>query len=162
MTSKALATIDFSPTLAVPDNAPPLSVDVANPHLSLDDLFPENFFSMAGLEKWLKDRKADARVLTVTGASMELLYDPSNGEKPKDGRWLPCLSFEGCDTLLVINKSRAAMLADIAQSPLLAAWAKVGTIAIKPGIGNGKAQIVIERPPQNGESLDNLNSDLFG
>lgn len=160
--SKQLATtVTFAPTLEVPDSAPPLPVDVNNQHLTVDDLFPENFLSMAGLERWLQERNADARILTVTAVSMELLYDPSNGEKPKDGSWRPCLSFAETESKLVINKSRAEMLAAITQSPLVATWANVGAIAVKPGIANGKAQIVITRPPAAAD-VDQINDDLFG
>ena len=159
--TKELAVVNFAPTLEVPDNAPPLPVDVGNQHLTVDDLFPENFLSMAGLERWLNERNAESRVLTVTAVSMELLYDPSNGEKPKDGTWRPCLSFAETDSKLVINKSRAEMLSAMVQSPLIAAWAKVGAIAIKPGIANGKAQIVITRPPAAAD-IDDINADLFG
>ncbi len=43
---------------------------------------------------------------------------------------------------------------------MLAKWANAGQIAVKPGIGNGKAQIIIERPP-SGKSLDELSDDEF-
>ena len=35
-------------------------------------------------------------------------------------------------------------------------------IAIKPGIANGKAQIVIEKVPMDEASLAKVNEDLFG
>ena len=37
----------------------------------------------------------------------------------------------------------------------------MGQVAVKPGIANGKAQIVIGRVPMEAESLDKLNVDLF-
>ncbi|MFN2279688.1 MAG: hypothetical protein ACK2UR_18890, partial [Candidatus Promineifilaceae bacterium] len=70
---------------------------------------------------------------------------------------------------LVINTSRSAMLRKITCSPLLAAWAQAGTIAIRPGIANGKAQIVIapvEVAASNGKlpeeyGIEEANEDLF-
>lgn len=160
-----LAVINFSPTLEVPDNAPPMPIDPSNEAVSFDDLFPANFFSMEDLANWLTERKAESRILTVTGASMELLFDPAT-EKPKDGRWLPCLSFEETSTKLVINKSRGNQLRRMTGSPLFKAWAHVGQIAIKAGIENGKAQIVIERVPTQSagpeESLEDFNKSMFG
>ena len=45
-------------------------------------------------------------------------------------------------------------------------WANVGQIAIKPGIANQKAQIVIGKLPANGDveqlSDEELNEQLFG
>lgn len=136
-----------------------MTIDPNNPNVSFDDLFPENFFSMEALQHWLAERGAESRVLTVSGASMELLYDPTT-EKPSDGRWLPCLSFDETSTKLVINKSRANQLRTLTGSPLFKDWAHVGQIAIKAGIANGKAQIIIERI--KGESLDEFNESLFG
>lgn len=169
-----LTTVSFAPTLDVPDTAPVLTVDVANPGLTFDDLLPANFISMEGLEQWLDERNAAARVLTVTGVSMELLYDPAR-EKPADGEWKPCLSFAETDSKLVINKTRAAQLKRLTGSPLVAACIGL-TIAIRPGIGNGKAQVVIEGVPNSAEStrrskptngrrpadVDDINSELFG
>jgi hypothetical protein len=75
---------------------------------------------------------------------------------------------------LVINKSRAEMMRKITGSPLLGAWANAGTVAIKPGIANGHAQIVItavrtaeKEPAGNGRvvvadyDLDQANDDLI-
>lgn len=160
--SKALTVVDFGPTVEVPEKAPPLQVDVTNPLLSLDDVLPDNFISMEGLEAWLKERGAESRILTVIGVSMELLYDPQKGEKPADGEWKPCLSFAETASKLVINKTRGAQLTALARSRLLAAWAQVGQIAIRPGIANGKAQVVIDPVPDEGVDIDAINADLFG
>lgn len=156
-----LTVVDFSPTLDVPENAPPLPVDVQSEALSFDDLFPENFFSMEALQAWLNERGAESRLLGVTGASIELLFDPSS-EKPADGRWLPCLSFKETSTKLVVNKTRANQLRKLTGSPLMKDWAKVGAISIYAGIDNGKAQICIKRPPMTSAELDQFNKELFG
>jgi len=86
-----------------------------------------------------------------------------------NNEWKPVLWFADTDTGLVINKSRSAMLRKITGSPLLAAWAQAGTIAIRPGIANGKAQIVIapvEVAASNGNlskeyGIEEANEDLF-
>ncbi len=62
--------------------------------------------------------------------------------------------------MLVINKTRAEQLSRLVKSPFLSKWAHVGQIASKPGIGNGKAQIIIQRPP-SGKSLGELSDDEF-
>jgi hypothetical protein len=161
----------FSPSVDVPDSAPVMPEGwVNNPNLSMDDVLPSNFISMEGLQQWLDDRDAEARVLTVIGVSIELLYDPAK-DKPENGEWKPCLSFAETPSMLVVNKTRAQQLSAIARSPLLRHWAKVGQIAIRPGIGNGKAQVIIEPVPgdastaRNGDSetdLNDLNEELFG
>lgn len=143
--SNVPAVISFAPTMEVPDNAPPLKVDVSNPHLSFDDVLPSNYFSMERLQEWLDDRGAESRILTVTGCTVEYVYDPEKGER--SGDWKPCLSFAEVDTMLVINVTRGQQLKKLTQSPFLADWSKVGQIAIRPGIANGKAQIVISRAP---------------
>ena len=38
------------PTLEAPETAPAPSFDLANPKLTFVDLFPENFFSLEGLQ----------------------------------------------------------------------------------------------------------------
>ncbi len=101
----------------------------------------------------------------VTAVTIELLYDPER-DKPENGEWKPCLSFAETPSMLVINKTRAEQLSRLVKSPLLANSANAGQIAIKPGIGNGKAQIIIQRPP-SGESLGDLtdeefNEEMFG
>lgn len=137
----AVALASFHPVNDVPDKAPVPKFDPSNPNLTFDDVQPANYFSMEALEEWLTERGAEARILTVSGASTEFVYDPEKGEE--SGRWKPCLSFEETDSLLVINVSRNQQMKKITKSPFLRDWANVGQVAIKPGIANGKAQIVI-------------------
>lgn len=141
MTNNLPAIVNFRPTGDVPDKAPAPKIDLDNPNLSFDDVLQSNYFSMESLQTWLEERDAESRVLTVTGCSVEFVYDPEKGVE--SGEWKPCLSFAETETLLVINRSRGEMLKRISGSPFLASWAKVGQVAIKPGIANGKAQIVI-------------------
>ena len=143
MSKKEVAVKTFAPVQDVPATAPKPPADLDNPHLSVDDILTENYFSMAALEVWLEDRDAESRVLTVTGCTVEYLYDPAQDKDGRNGEWKPVLWFADTDTGLVINKSRAGMLRKMTGSPLLAAWAQAGTVAIKPGIANGKAQIVM-------------------
>ena len=167
--SKQVAVRTFEPLQEVPAQAPKPPTDLDNPNLSADDILTENYFSMAALEAWLEDRDAESRVLTVTGCSVEYLYDPQKDKDGVNGEWKPVLWFADTDTGLVINKSRSAMLRQITGSPLLAAWAQAGTIAIRPGIANGKAQIVIapvEVAASNGNlpkeyGIEEANEDLF-
>ncbi len=158
------ATINFGPTIDVPDNAPALKVDVTNPALSFDDVLPNNFISMESLERWLEERDAESRILTVTAVTMELLYDPGRGEKAQDGEWKPVLWFEETESGLVINKTRGRQLTDLAGSPLLVRWAQVGQVAIKPGVFNSKAQVGIQKVPTaaaaNGDGEDYSIDDL--
>ena len=153
------ATPNFAPRLDVDGNAPPLKVDVFNPHLTLDDVLPDNFISMEGLQRWLDERNAESRVLTTAAVTMELLYDPGRGEKPADGEWKPVLWFDETESGLVINKTRGQQLTDLAQSPLLARWAKIGKVALKVGVFNGKAQIGIVRIPAGDEPAEEGNGN---
>ncbi len=148
--SKAVKTkeetaVTFAPINDVPDKAPAPQLDWTNPDLSFDDVLPSNYFSMEELELWLEERSAESRILTVTGCTMEYVYDPEKGETT--GEWKPCLSFAESATMLVINKTRGMQLKKLTLSPFLRDWANVGQIAIKPGIGNGKAQIIITAVP---------------
>ena len=169
MSKKDLAVKTFAPVQEVPAQAPKPPADLEDPQLSADDILTENYFSMAQLEVWLEDRDAESRVLTVTGCTVEYLYDPSADKDGRNGEWKPVLWFDDTDSGLVINKSRAGMLRKITGSPLLAAWAQAGTIAIKPGIANGKAQIVMAPmtvAAGNGSlpddySAEDANEDLF-
>ena len=72
---------------------------------------------------------------------------------------------------MAVNKWRSQQLRKLTGSPLLAAWSDVGQITIKPGIANGKVQIVIGRVPSNGKaktdlpedySAEDANEELFG
>jgi hypothetical protein len=60
--------------------------------------------------------------------------------------------------MLVINKTRGMQLKKLTNSPFLKEWAKAGQIAIKPGIGNGKAQIIITAVQKEftGEEIDEM------
>ena len=154
----------FNNSIAVPDNAPPMPAWASNPQASYDDALPSRYMSLERLGEWLDERQAESRVLTVTNVTCELLYDPEK-EEPKDGEWKPCLHFDETTELLVINKSRGQQLKKLANSPMLASWAKVGTVALKAGIANSKAQIVISRVPTTGNADDvaaAANADLFG
>ena len=155
---KALAVVDFNPINHVPDKAPAPQMDLSNPNLSFDDVLPSNYFSMEELEVWLEERNAESRVLTVTGCTMEYVYDPEKGEATGD--WKPCLSFAETATMLVINKTRGMQLKKLTNSPFLKEWANAGRIAIKPGIANGKAQIIISALPHGftGEEIDEMFS----
>ena len=155
---KALAVIDFNPINNVPDKAPAPQMDLTNPNLSYDDVLPSNYFSMEELEIWLAERDAESRILTVTGCTMEYVYDPEKGETTGD--WKPCLSFAETATMLVINKTRGMQLKKLTNSPFLKDWAKAGQIAIKPGIANGKAQIVIMASAKTytGKEIDDMFS----
>ena len=155
---KALALVDFNPINDVPDKAPAPQMDLSNPNLSYDDVLPSNYFSMEELELWLEERSAESRILTITGCSVEFVYDPEKGEATGD--WKPCLSFAETATMLVINKTRGMQLKKLTGSPFLKEWAKAGQIAIKPGIGNGKAQIIITAAKKEftGEEIDEMFS----
>ena len=163
----------IAPTLDVPDKAPPPSFDLTNPDLTFVDLFPENFYSLEGLQA-ITDEMGGPLVLTVASASIEYIYNPEKGED--SGQWKPVLSFAEATTKLVLNKTRARVVMQLAGSPLIRNWHNIGSIAIKPGIVDGKAQIQILRPPKrtqqptprkNGKavddkSIDELNQELFG
>jgi hypothetical protein len=175
----SITPVTFNPLQAVPAKAPKPPADLSNPHLSADDILTENYFSMAALEQWLKERQAESRVLTVTACSVEYLFDPQSDPSGERGEWRPVLWFVETDTGLVINKTRSNQLRQLTGSPLLAAWAQAGQIAIKPAIDNGHAQIVIAALPvaptpapasriesrpalPSDYDLDQANRDLFG
>lgn len=170
------AVANFGPTLEVPNEAPALKIDVTNPDLTFDDVLPRNYFSMERLEEWLAERGAESRILTVTGISIEYIYDPKKGKD--SGEWKPCFSFEETETLLAINSSRGQQLKEMTHSPFIRDWTKIGQVAIKPGVLNGKAQIMFTSIPGQsngngngkrtvdpdlaGKSVADLNTDLFG
>jgi hypothetical protein len=174
MTQKTseLVTVSFNPINEVPLTAPPVKVDLMDPNLSFDDVLPANYFSMEDLQIWLDERGAESRILTVTSLTMEYVYDPEKGEAT--GEWKPCMQFAETGTMLVINKTRGQQLKRMTGSPYLRDWASAGAVAIKPGIGNGKAQIVFTAipaataaPEPQGDSmadepLEDLNDELFG
>jgi hypothetical protein len=137
--------VTFFPINDVPSKAPAPLLDLSNPNLSFDDLFPSNYFSMEDLDAWLREYDAESRVLTVTGGTIEYVYDPEKGEET--GEYKFCLSFAEVPTMLVINKSRGQQLRQMTGSPFPRVWITVGRIAIKPGISNGKAQIIITAVP---------------
>ncbi|MCB0094690.1 MAG: hypothetical protein KDE46_03175 [Caldilineaceae bacterium] len=154
----AVTLASFHPINNVPDKAPAPQLNLDNPNLAFDDVLPSNYFSMEDLELWLEERGAESRVLTITGCTMEYVYDPEKGEATGD--WKPCLSFAETATMLVINKTRGMQLKKLTNSPFLREWAKAGRVAIKPGIANGKAQIVITAVPHGltPEEIDDMFS----
>lgn len=181
MSKNLPAVINFAPLQELPADAPPMKIDPYNPHLSFEDVLPENYISMESLQNWCDSRNADARILTVTAVSIELLFDPSKGEKAADGEYKPVLWFAETESGLVINKSRGQMLTKLAGSPMLARWGKVGQVALKVGIANGKGQVIIQALPESDEpevkqtrrgsgngrnkppvDMDGMNDDLFG
>lgn len=152
----AVTLASFHPINDVPDKAPAPQLDLDNPNLAYDDVLPSNYFSMEELELWLEERGAESRLLTVIGCSLEFVFDPEKGEATGD--WKPCLSFAETATMLVINKTRGMQLKKLTNSPFLKEWAKAGRIAIKPGIANGKAQIVLTAVP---DLSDEEIADMF-
>lgn len=151
----AVAVTSFQPLNDVPDKAPAPQLDLTNPNLAFDDVLPSNYFSMEDLELWLEERGGESRILTVTGCTLEYVYDPEKGVE--SGDWKPCLSFEETATMLVVNKTRGMQLKKLTSSPFLRDWATVGQIAIKPGIGNGKAQIIITAvPTMTSQDVDDM------
>lgn len=152
----AVVVASFHPINDVPDKAPAPQLNLDDPNLAFDDVLPSNYFSMEDLELWLEERSAESRILTVIGCTLEFVHDPEKGVET--GEWKPCLSFEETATMLVVNKSRGMQLKKLTRSPFLRDWAKAGRIAIRPGIANGKAQIVIAAAPEyGGEDI----SDMF-
>lgn len=152
----AVVVASFHPINDVPDKAPAPQLNLDDPNLAFDDVLPSNYFSMEDLELWLEERSAESRILTVIGCTLEFVHDPEKGVETGD--WKPCLSFEETATMLVVNKSRGMQLKKLTRSPFLRDWAKAGRIAIRPGIANGKAQIVIAAAPEyGGEEI----SDMF-
>lgn len=172
--TNALAPLDFSPIIPVPDEAPKPKVDFSNPHLSFEDVLPKTFLSMEALQAWLDTHRAESRIVTITSVTMEYLW---NAEKknPDQGEWKPVLWFAEMEQGLPVNQTRGLQLTKMAGSSFLAAWAKLGQVAIRPGIVAGNAQIVIMPVPAaafNGghgraTTIDqdytaaNANDDLF-
>lgn len=145
------AIVTFRPIGDVPDKAPAPKFDLDNPELSASDIFQDNYFSLESLQLWLEEREADWRMLTVTGCTVEYVFDPEKGEET--GEWKPCLSFQETETMLVINRSRRDMLRKMTGSARLADWGNAGQVVIKPGIFNSKAQILIAPLPKaNGKA----------
>lgn len=166
----ALTVTNFQNQIDVPKTAPKPPEWMFNPNATIDDALPSNYLSLEGLQEWLDDRNAESRILTVTAVTCELLYDPEK-EEADAGEWKPVLWFDETTSGLVINKSRGQMLKKLSGSPLVRSWAGVGRIAIKPGIYNGKGQIVITavpgqqprraRPDLDDRPIDDLVDDLF-
>ena len=56
---------------------------MSNPRLSSDGTLTEKYFRMAAWEHWLSERSVESRVLTITGCTIELLFD---FQKDRDGQ----------------------------------------------------------------------------
>jgi hypothetical protein len=132
----------IAPTMEIPMEAPKPGFDLGNPDLSIIDLFPENFFSMDGLQAILDVEAGHSVALTVAACHIEYVFDPAKGEA--SGEWKPVLSFEETGTKLILNKTRAQVAQQLTGSPLVRAWAGLGQISIRPGIKDGHAQILLE------------------
>lgn len=169
MSDKEITTPNpIAPMLEVPAEAPKPAFDLDNPDLSIMDVFPENFFSMEGLQAILDTEAAHSLLLTVTACTMEYIYDPAKGEAY--GEWKPVLTFDEVGSKLVLNKTRAKSAADMCGSALVRDWARLGKVYIRPGIKDGNAQILLEpvkraRVNGNGKSQkaspDELAEELF-
>jgi hypothetical protein len=156
----------IAPTLDVPRAAPEPQFDLADPDLNFADVFPENFFSLEGLQT-IVDEIGGPLVLTATACTVEYVFNPEKGEN--SGEWRPVLSFEETDTKLVLNKTRGRTVMQLARSPLVKNWGKIGRVAIRPAIRDGHAQIVIEPAPAEKEparsdgepvDVDTINQEL--
>ena len=147
MSESPVLSNEIAPTLAAPEKAPIPSFDLGNPNLNFVDLFPENLFSLDGLQV-IVDQGGGSLVLTVTACTIEYVFNPENGEA--SGSWKPCLSFAETPTRLVLNKTRARSVMDRARSPFARDWGGIGHIALRPGIKDGRAQIIIELVPAVG------------
>lgn len=170
----ALTVTNFQNVIDVPDIAPAPPAWMLDENASIDDAIPQRFLSMESLQEWLNDRQAESRILTVTAVTCELLYDGSEGDKAaKDGEWKPVLWFAETESGLVINKTRGQQMKELTRSPLLKHWPKVGQVALKVGVFNGKGQIGITAVPQQKPSgrksnvpddydVDDFNRDFFG
>lgn len=161
------AVTDFKNVIEVGNNAPPPPAWMFDENASIEDLLASKFLSMEVLKEWLKDRRAQARILTIKGLSCELLFDPSKGESEKDGEWKPVLWFDEIESGLVLNKTRQFHMKKVTGSPLAKAWAKVGrVVGLNVDIHEGKAQIGIEAPPMSKEDFEQQMADanelLFG
>jgi hypothetical protein len=172
--------VPFSPVNPLPKGVRPMPFDL-NEHLTADHIpaVNANYMSLERLELWLKGRDADARELTVTGVSMEWLYDPKVDPDGAEGEWKPCLSFAETSEMLVINITRRQQVEGIARSAIIMRWGEIGKVMLKPGLYNGKGQIGIFPAPagdsDNGKAngaksrikarpdvVDAANDDLFG
>jgi len=173
MTNNLPTVTDFQNAIEVSNAAPPPPAWMFDENASIDDLVASKFLSMESLSEWLKDRRAQARILTVKGLTAELLYDPSKGETEKDGEWKPVLWFSEIESGLVLNKTRSFHMKRLTNSPL----AKAGrVVALTVGVHEGKAQIGIEAPPMSKDEyeaamekataslydVDDFNADFFG
>lgn len=176
MSENLPAIVDFSPLYPVPEGAPPMPFDVTNSYLSAD-LIPSlnaNFMSATRLREWLNERDADSRTVTVTGVSVELVYNPLEGETPDKGEWKPCLSFAETPEMLVVNIPRRKQLERLTQSSLLARWAEVGQTMLMVTGEPPTHQITIMAVPgstrpnrRNGngrsrQTVSQINDELFG
>lgn len=155
----------LAPTLEIPNGAPMPHFDLENPDLTWMDLFPENFFSMDGLQGIMDSEQAHSLMLTVSDCRVEYVFDPAKGDST--GEWKPVLFFEETATKLILNKTRAVAVADICGSHLLRDWSGLGQVTIRPGIKDGHAQIILEQARRNGKSgkggaaVEDITKDLF-
>lgn len=140
----------LAPVSEIPEKAPIMPFDIEKPDLSILDVFPDNYFSMEGLQNILDFTQAAGLGLTVTACTIECVYDPAKDEDGRSGKWTPVLSFAETGTRLVLNKTRARAAWDVSGSPLVKDWAGLGQVMIRPGIRDGHAQILLERARANG------------
>jgi hypothetical protein len=106
---------------------------------SFVDLFPENFFSLEGLQGLLDVIKKEYLPLTISGSSMEYAVNPTT----KEGRWVATLRFDEVPTYLILNKTRSAAMMEMTGSAFLGDWGLPRRIWIRPAILDQNAQIEI-------------------
>lgn len=121
---------------------------------SIDDIFPD---------KWLKashlimiDSRRPIIPVTVRGAGVEQLHNPKTNQK--EPRLV--IEFEGKDKRLILNKTQATAIAEIAHTKDYTRWRGV-RLAIQAGIApNKKDTILILSPtPAQGDHNPNPNPD---
>ena len=133
--------------LEVPEGAKPKPDLIWDENTTVDDLAPPRFFGLEAMQESFRLRskasgeRVESMVLTIAGISQEYLCDP---DRPKEGDWKVCLSFEETPTMLVLNKTRLQQMSQITGSPFPMSWVTYGKISLRPGLFNGKGQIGIE------------------
>lgn len=152
----------IAPTLEIPDAAPMPHFDLNDPELTMMDVFAPNFFNGQTVTD-IYEETGGWPVYTVIACNIEPIY---NGREDKDGKkteFKPVLTFAETAIRLVLNVTRASVIARAVKSKRIVDFAAVGKLELSvPGGLNakGEGEIVIRRVMS--KTVEEINEELFG
>ena len=125
---------------------------------SIDDIFPDRWLKASHLIT--TDGRRPIIPVTVRGAGVEQLHNPKTNQK--EPRLV--IEFEGKDKRLILNKTQATAIAEIAHTKDYTRW-RGARLAIQAGIAPNKRDTILILTPAStptqaqGDHNPNLNPD---